>query len=292
MFFNVFGACPLTLWSPPALVLLLAALLLLGSLAYWQLVVAEGVHLGQRVVSLLYDGTAHRYDAIKCFNSDDEDLFLGAPLAQALRLATPLVLDVACGTGRLPRTLLSQPEFHGKVVGLDASRRMLAKAGQLLGDGVPLIWQVAERLPFDDASFDAVTCLEALEFMPSAPRALAEIGRVLRPGGLLLTTNRVGPAARWLPGHTLSTPALEQLLASLGFEQVRAQIWQVEYDLVWARRGGSEGGKREHAYGLAAILCCPHCRTRLGRVAGAWRCGACERIYPVAPDDIIEMLNR
>jgi ubiquinone/menaquinone biosynthesis C-methylase UbiE len=279
--------------SPSLLALLLAALLLTGLLAYWQLVVAEGVHLGPRVVSLLYDWAAHRYDAIKHFNSDDEDLFLGVPLANALTTAgTALVLDVACGTGRLPRTLLKQPGFCGKLVGLDASRRMLGEARRLLGEGVPLIWQTAERLPFDDGSFDAVTCLEALEFMPSAPRALAEIGRVLRPGGLLLTTNRVGPAARWLPGHTMSTPAFGRLLAGLGFEQVRAQAWQVEYDLVWARHGGSEMGQREHAYGLAAILSCPHCRACLGRVAEAWRCAACGRLYPVAPDGIIEMANR
>ena len=267
------------------------AFLLLALLAYWQLAIAEGVHLGPRVVRLLYDWTARRYDAIKCFDAGDEAWFLGAPLAQSMaNIPAPLILDVACGTGRLPKTLLNQPDFKGKIIGLDASRQMLAEAARALGDEAPLIWQSAERLPFDDDTFDAVTCLEALEFMPSTARALAEIRRVLRPGGLLLTTNRIGLGAQLMPGHTVSPPAFEQLLAGLGFEQLQTRIWQVDYSLVWAVRSGD--GRGGGAQPLARILACPHCRKRLARVADAWHCPACAHVYPVARDGVIEMLNR
>jgi SAM-dependent methyltransferase len=284
---------PNLLISQPAglLILLLAFLLLVALLAYWQLVMAEGVYLGPRVVSLLYDWTARRYNAIKCYSASDEAWFLGAPLARALSyIPAPLVLDVACGTGRLPKTLLGQPDFGGKVIGLDASRAMLAEAARALGDRAPLIWQSAAYLPFDDATFDAVTCLEALEFMPDTSRALAEIARVLRPGGVLLATNRIGPWAKWIPGHTMSAQAFEDLLDSLGFEQVKTQAWQVEYDLVWAihRGSGSGGGARP----LPQVLNCPHCGKKLARTTDAWRCDACKRAYPVATDGIIEMMNR
>src|SRR5512136_3279019 len=96
------------------LAIVLAVVALLAALAYWELVLAEGVHLGPRVVALLYDLVARRYDGIKQFDPAYEEWFIGEPLAQALSpVRHPLVLDVATGTGRLPRTLLAQPNFAG-----------------------------------------------------------------------------------------------------------------------------------------------------------------------------------
>ena len=90
---------------------------------------------------------------------------------------------------------------------MDASRRMLAKAREKIVAGhfesfVSLLHHDASELPFEDGSFDVVTCLEALEFMPRPAEALAEMIRVLRPGGLLLTTIRID--TRWMPGRTWS----------------------------------------------------------------------------------------
>ncbi len=286
---------PSCLASPPLtfiayLVLAILFLAACGLFVYWQLVIAEGVYLGPRVVALLYDQVARRYNAIKHFEGQDEMWFLGAPLARILIGApTPLVLDVACGTGRLPKTLLGQPEFAGKIIGLDASRGMLAEAARALGERVTWIWQHAEQLPFDAGAFDAVTCLEALEFMPNATRALTEMARVLRPGGVLLTSNRIGPWARWMPGHTMRTEALAQVLTGLGFEHVTRQAWQVEYDLVWARRGGEGFTSRGRL--LPHILICPHCEQKLVRAADAWRCEMCARAYPISADGVIEMMK-
>jgi ubiquinone/menaquinone biosynthesis C-methylase UbiE len=235
------------------IVLILLATVLLAALAYWELVVAEGVHLGRRVVALLYDLVAPRYDDIKQFTSSYEAWFLGEPLAAALREATlctgiessssiglrPLVLDVATGTGRLPLALFAQEDYFGHVVGLDSSRRMLTEAARMTrgwASRLTLIQQEASDLPFDDDTFDAVTCLEALEFMPDTRRALREMVRVLRPGGVMLLTNRVGPWAKFLVGHTQSRAAFEAMLAMLGLGQIQTQTWQVEYDLVWAKK--------------------------------------------------------
>ncbi len=270
---------------------LLAVLALIG-LGYWQLVVAEGTYLGPKVVAFLYDLTAPAYERIKRFDSADEQWFLGLPLAQALDvIPSPLVLDVGTGTGRLPRALLFQPRFHGHVVGLDLSRRMLAQAARLArphAGRLTLIWQDGQNLPFLDNTFDAVTCLEMLEFTPSPRVVLGELVRVLRPGGVLLVTNRVGPDAPLLPGRAFARPAFLDLLDQLPLEEVEVQSWQVDYDLAWAIKAGEIQGGGVHP--LPQILRCPACEhTPLPVREGAYTCAGCGRKYPLAADGVIEM---
>lgn len=264
-------------------ILLIAGMLLLGAFAYWQLVVAEGAYLGRRVVTFLYDLTARRYDAIKEFDSDLEAIFLGRPLMLSLQdRPSPLVLDVATGTGRLPLTLLEQPLFHGHVIGLDASRRMLEVATEKLsgyGSCLTLIWCDATHLPFPDEVFDAVTCLEMLEFTPDPRHQLAELVRVLCPGGVLVTTRRRGLEACLLPGKTHNARTFAALLARLGLTHIRIQPWQVDYDLVWATRPGYKpAGVRP----LPEILRCPRCdKVALREWEGSLRCGHCGTMLPI-----------
>jgi ubiquinone/menaquinone biosynthesis C-methylase UbiE len=221
-------------------ILLVIAFLALILVAYWQLVIAEGAHLGPRMVALLYNWTAHRYDRMKDFDEAEESRFLGHPLAAALSdQDQPWVLDIATGTGRLPLTLLRQPDFDGLVVGLDLSAKMLriaqrhlashqTRAGQLLAAASPL--------PFADDQFEAVSCLEALEFFPDATQALHEMVRVLRPGGWLLITNRVGWEARLIPGHTWTRSQLVSTLRRHPLTDISVRPWQSYYDLAWARK--------------------------------------------------------
>ncbi len=189
------------------------ALVVLGALVYWQLIIAEGAYMGPRVVAWTYDWVARHYDAIKQFAPGDEDWFVAAPLWRRLAgVERPLLLDVATGTGRVPQALVRNrfAVAGGQIVGLDLSWEMLKQARAKLrdySDRVSLVWQDAGRLPFDDGAFDAVTCLEAVEFLPSPREALAEMVRVLAPGGLLMVTNRVGRAALLLPGRTFSRAA-------------------------------------------------------------------------------------
>jgi SAM-dependent methyltransferase len=199
------------------------------------------------------------------------------------------VLDVATGTGRLPRTLLTQPNFDGHIVGLDSSRAMLAQAASIASERLILIWQDAAHLPFDDNAFDAVTCLEALEFMPDTRQALGEIVRVLRPGGVLLATNRVGAWARFLPGHTQSPQAFEAMLTQLGLERIQTQTWQVEYNLVWASKPGRAARSGDKS--LPDILRCPSCGSPLARGDHAMICDACGRASRIAPDSILELMR-
>jgi ubiquinone/menaquinone biosynthesis C-methylase UbiE/uncharacterized protein YbaR (Trm112 family) len=272
----------------------LVVLGIVGLLAYWQLVIAEGTYLGRRVVIWLYDLTAHRYDRIKGFNPADEAVFLGGPLAGALRdRVAPLVLDVGTGTGRLPLALFEQPTFQGRVIGLDASRRMLALAAEKTGgyrNRLDLLWDDAGRLPFAEATFDAVTCLEVLEFTPDPLAQLAELVRVLRPGGLLLTTRRRGPEAFLMPGKTYCRDDFAALLRRMGLEQVLIEPWTTDYDLAWSVRAGEPDWPMGGARPLIEVLCCPRC----GRIELAHNddlmCVACGARYPLR-DGVVELMR-
>ena len=212
----------------------------LGLLYYWLFIVTEGLYLGRRVVVWLYDLTAHKYDSIKEFDPEAEQFFLIRPLVVRLRhVPNPLVLDVATGTGRLPYFLLEEATFNGRIIGLDASGKMLQLAQEKLrpyGHRASLVQQVADALPFPSNQFDLVTCLEALEFFPSDTAALREMVRVLRPGGTLLVTRRKGPEGKAFIGRYRTVAQFEALLTGLGLEAVHTNPWQLDYDQVFGKK--------------------------------------------------------
>ncbi len=256
----------------------------LVGLIYWLFVIAEGTYLGPRVVAWTYDLVASRYDAIKQFELRDERWFVATPLLHALAgLMHPLILDVATGTGRLPLALLRE-RFRGQIVGLDLSRGMLRQARRKLqpyGDQVSLIWQNASHLPFDDGTFDAVTCLESLEFMPQPLEVLSEMVRVLAPGGILFLTNRVGHEARLLPGRAIPRPQFEQVLASQHLIEVQVRRWQTNYDLAIARKAGLPVAGTHDGVEMASLLRCPVCGGSFERRGSRLSCPACEQTFPI-----------
>ncbi|XWX05289.1 methyltransferase domain-containing protein [Aggregatilineales bacterium SYSU G02658] len=260
---------------------------LLGSLILWWLLIhTEGVLLGQRVVTALYDLYASRYDRIKGNDDVDEHIFIAQPLLEAIAPQTdPFVIDVACGTGRVALALCQHARFEGIILSVDASLRMLQVAAHKLAanhfeDYALLAQMDAAQLHIADASADVVTCMEALEFTADPTQVLAELARVLRPGGLLLTTLRQNAP---LVPRVWSQRQMQQALAAAGFVDVRFQPWQHDYQQVWARRAGSS-----HPIGAylpeAALRCprcggvgvvpsadgyaCPHCGWRVPRVGG------------------------
>lgn len=274
-------------------VLLGVGVVLLAALIYWQFILAEGTYLGPRVVVLMYDWAARSYERIKQYDPSAEQWYLGLPLSQAVDgIPAPFLLDVGTGTGRLPRAVLFQPRFRGRMVGLDLSRKMLKEAVRLTSQyagRLTLIWQDAQTLPFEDDTFDAVSCLEVLEFTPDPPAVVEELVRVLRPGGVLLLSNRVGPDARFMPGRTFAPDEFQELLQQeFPLEEVRTQTWQVDYNLVWAlKKGVPRGGSVRP---LPEVLRCPSCgHSPLPMRDGAYCCADCGRAYPVAEDGVIEM---
>jgi ubiquinone/menaquinone biosynthesis C-methylase UbiE len=262
----------------------------LVALGWWLFIGTEGVYLGRRVVIWLYDLYADRYDDVKNYYHEYEHLLLACPIMEAFAPhKSPFVLDVATGTGRLPITLLNHADFQGYVIGADLSRRMLSIAAyklQAFGDRVSFIWTPAEALPFADDTFDMVTCLESLEFMADPKRVLSELVRVIRPGGILLITNRI--STRLMPGKTWSSEQLFQILETLEIESISFEVWQLDYDQVWGRKSGEAAlaGARP----LGEVLRCPRCKGSLmvqqGRV---WVCERCKATAKTGKDGVVEM---
>ena len=94
--------------------------------------------------------------------------------------ADDVVLDVACGTGAVALELVRQKGCS--VVGVDQSPEMLAEARRRLVD-VELVEASAQELPFEDTTFDGLTAAYLLRYLDDLPAGLAELARVLRPGG-------------------------------------------------------------------------------------------------------------
>jgi demethylmenaquinone methyltransferase / 2-methoxy-6-polyprenyl-1,4-benzoquinol methylase len=107
------------------------------------------------------------------------------------------VLDVATGTGAVARELMRQKSCT--VVGLDQSPQMLAEARRRLGPEVTLVEGTAERLPFADASFDALTFTYLLRYVADPEATLRELARVVRPCGTISSLEFALPRGPWRP---------------------------------------------------------------------------------------------
>ncbi len=98
------------------------------------------------------------------------------------------VLDAGCGNGSDVVELASHVGPHGRVIGVDISESLIAKAQRAYGtSGLPIEFQLADAqaLPFDDDSFDACRTERMLMHVSDAEKALSELVRVTQPGGRL-----------------------------------------------------------------------------------------------------------
>jgi ubiquinone/menaquinone biosynthesis C-methylase UbiE len=105
-------------------------------------------------------------------------------------------LDVAAGTGQ-PGLTIAQLAPQGRVVLTDLAPGMLAAARRIAEtariDNVETRECSADRLPFPDATFDSATCRFGLMFVPDLARTVAELARVVRPGGRIAVSVWAGP---------------------------------------------------------------------------------------------------
>ncbi len=166
-------------------------------------------------------------------------------VVEELRQRPPAwLLDLGCGTGLLTRRLRDELPAT-RIVGCDYSRGMLRQARARNPRGL-LTQGDAQRLPFRDGSFDAVVSTEAFHWFPDQAAALAEMRRVLAPGGrvLLALVNPVidgsGEAIWWASravGQPFYWPTRERmraLLAGAGFTVVAQHaIWRLPAGLLF-----------------------------------------------------------
>jgi ubiquinone/menaquinone biosynthesis C-methylase UbiE len=230
-------------WRPLSISLWLLLVLLLLVFLYWLIVVGEGTYLGRAAVRLIYQLGAGIYDQTRAnVTASDEAVLL--PLLRAALDGTPVprVLDVATGTARVPLLLAAQPWFDGAINGLDLTPAMLARAQDKiaaagLSERIALRQGDASSLPWPDARFDLVISLEALEFFPRPRRALAEMSRVLKPGGALIVSKYPDQWACVLPFKGLTRRGMTRLLERLGLAEIAICEWQLgHYELVTARK--------------------------------------------------------
>ncbi len=160
------------------------------------------------------------------------------------------VLDVACGRGSVLFPVIEAIGPSGKVVGVDFSGAMVAETAQeIAARAVPnasVTQMDAEHLQFPDACFDFVLCGFALFFFPQLSQALAEMHRVLVPGGQVAvsTWGKYDERWEWLgkliekylppapeeaaetqPGPDFGTPTgVAAILEAGGFRCLRAEV--------------------------------------------------------------------
>ncbi|MFI2304425.1 class I SAM-dependent methyltransferase [Actinacidiphila glaucinigra] len=129
-----------------------------------------------------YEEQAAIYDATRG-GVPRADAAAGAVLRLIPRPARTL-LDIGCGTGLVTARYTGRPGL--RVLGVDAALAMARLAAGRVGPGI--VQGDVRRLPFATASLDAVTAVWVLHLLPDAPAVIAECARVLRPGGVLVTT--------------------------------------------------------------------------------------------------------
>jgi demethylmenaquinone methyltransferase / 2-methoxy-6-polyprenyl-1,4-benzoquinol methylase len=180
------------------------------------------------------------------------------------------VLDVATGTGLVARELVRR--YRCRVVGVDQSPQMLAAARARrereppLAERLELVEGEAERLPFADGEFDHLTFTYLLRYVDDPAATLAELGRVVRPGGRIAALEFAVPAglllwpwraytrtvlplagfglggrAWWRVGRFLG-PSIEELYRRLPLER-QLELWRAAgVGEVRARRMSLGGG--------------------------------------------------
>jgi ubiquinone/menaquinone biosynthesis C-methylase UbiE len=176
------------------------------------------------------------------------------------------VLDVACGAGA--SAIAITREFGCHVVGVDLSEANLAKARtrartEGLEGELEFRSMDAEELAFEDGTFDATIIECALCTFPDKERALAEMHRVLRPGGRVGITDVV--IERELP------PKLDTVLMQVAC--ISGALSVVEYVAAMERAGFQEVSNEDHSGAIRQLL-------ELGqRVVMAW--GLAEKLYGI-----------
>jgi demethylmenaquinone methyltransferase / 2-methoxy-6-polyprenyl-1,4-benzoquinol methylase len=175
------------------------------------------------------------------------------------------VLDVATGTGLVAARLLAAGH---RVTGLDQSADMLAIARERFGDSVDLVQASATEIPFPDASFDHLTFTYLLRYVDDPGATLAELARVVRPGGTIASLEFCLPRGVWRPLWDLyagvGLPAAGRVLSRAWYDVGRFlgpsirefyERWPLETQLeLWRAAGITDVRARRMSLGGGVVI--------------------------------------
>jgi demethylmenaquinone methyltransferase/2-methoxy-6-polyprenyl-1,4-benzoquinol methylase len=180
------------------------------------------------------------------------------------------VLDVATGTGMVAFELASRGY---EVVGLDQSEQMLSGARAKLGatpdlaDRLTFVVGEAERLPFGDGSFDALTFTYLLRYVDDRAATMAELARVVRPGGRIgmveFGVPQAGPLrALWRVHTRVGLPAIGRIVSPAWCTVGRflgpsiEGLYALEPDLaaLWRGAGIEQVAERRMSFGAGLVM--------------------------------------
>jgi demethylmenaquinone methyltransferase/2-methoxy-6-polyprenyl-1,4-benzoquinol methylase len=145
----------------------------------------------------MFDRIAPRYDLLnRAMTAGLDGRWRRAAAAAADLAAGDRALDVCTGTGDLAFALADRVTASGEVVGVDFAERMLERAREKAGARPGVRFEVADALalPFGDDAFDAATVAFGIRNVDDLDRGLAEMARVVRPGGRVVILEITTPA--------------------------------------------------------------------------------------------------
>jgi demethylmenaquinone methyltransferase/2-methoxy-6-polyprenyl-1,4-benzoquinol methylase len=176
----------------------------------------------------LFSGLPRRYDLAGALLSFGQDPRWRRAMVRSVEARSDQrVLDVATGTGMVAAALVRR--YGCSVVGLDQSREMLAgaqaklDADRRLAERIELVRGEAESLPFADGEFDHLTFTYLLRYVDDPGATLAELARVVKPGGRVASLEFMlppNPVARslWKAYTRLAMPVLGRLISPDWYE--------------------------------------------------------------------------
>jgi ubiquinone/menaquinone biosynthesis C-methylase UbiE len=163
-----------------------------------------------------------------------------AMLLDMLRPTDQQILDVGCGTGVFAaRALELLPDSH--VWGLDLSDGMLRQGlprWRAAGGRLHLVQGDSERLPFPDDAFDVVTCTHSFHHYPRQDQVVAEMYRVLRPGGRLLLIDGDRDRLWGRLVYDVVVVLMEGAVRHLSASALRELFWDTGFANISQRRRG------------------------------------------------------
>jgi demethylmenaquinone methyltransferase/2-methoxy-6-polyprenyl-1,4-benzoquinol methylase len=227
----------------------------------------------KRSALALFAGLQDRYDVLSSLLSFGQDpRWRRAMVAAVDAASTERVLDVATGTGLVARELVRR--YECAVVGLDQSAEMLAGARRrlarepALANRIEVVRGQAEKLPFASAEFDHLTFTYLLRYVDDPRATLAELARVVKPGGRIasLEFGLPDPPLRrplWRLYTRIGLPGLGRLFGRDWYEVGRFlgpsiealyERWPLERQLeLWSDAGITEVRQRRMSLGGGVV---------------------------------------